>query len=85
VNFSFFLRLAGVPYVAQRLGHAGPGPESGVCFTGPRFPSVSGLGSTASAARARLCSAASRLLCRSQTSPGRDGIYGTTADVGALI
>src|SRR5215468_12557554 len=48
-----------------------PGSASGACFVGPRFPWSPALAPPAPPPVARLCSSASSLLCRSQTSLGR--------------
>src|SRR5438270_8220056 len=48
-----------------------PGPVSGVCFAVPRSPWSPALAPPAPPPVARLCSSASLLLCRSQTSLGR--------------
>jgi hypothetical protein len=81
VNCYFFLRLAGVPYAAQHLGHTGPGPASG----GPRFPSSPALAPPPPPPPPALFGGFSATMPESDFSRPRIGIYGTTADVGALI
>jgi hypothetical protein len=48
-----------------------PGSASGACFVGPRFPWSPALAPPTPPPVARLCSSASSLLCRSQTSLDR--------------
>src|SRR6516165_8741793 len=48
-----------------------PGSASGACFVGPRFPWSPALAPPTPPPVARLCSSASSLLCRNQTSLDR--------------
>src|SRR6202795_690983 len=61
----------GLPYTAQRLGAREPGSAPGACFADPRSPWSPALVPPAPPPVARLCSSASSLLCRSQTSLNR--------------
>jgi len=60
-----------LPYAVQRPGSRVPGPESGACFAGPRSPWSPPLAPPPPPPGSRLCSTASQLLWRSQTSPDR--------------
>src|SRR6516165_5806403 len=51
-----------------------PGSASGACFVGPRFPWSPALAPPTPPLVARLCSSASSLLCRSQTSLDRASV-----------
>src|SRR6516225_6099959 len=59
-----------LPYAAQCLGHARPA-GSGACFAGPRSPWSPPLAPPPPPPGSRLCSVASLLLWRSQTSHDR--------------
>jgi hypothetical protein len=65
---SFALRLS---VRGPAPGSRAPGSVSGACFADPRSPWSPALAPPAPQPVARLCSSASRLLCRSLTSLGR--------------
>src|SRR5208282_3116055 len=64
-------RMSGLAVRGPAPGSRAPGSGSGACFADPRSPRSPALAPPAPRPVARLCSSASRLLCRSLTSLDR--------------